>query len=116
MKDFLIPGEDSFDSEPEILQIDEFKKLIKEGVISAFQELGLSNNISTITKYVTLSEGCKELGISRQTFSSWKKMKHQEAVVKPFIKMNGKRISIEIEGLKRAIKDFPEFFRIKIKQ
>lgn len=114
MKDFLIPGEDSFDSEPEIVQIDEFKKLIKEGVISAIQELGLIDNISAVTKYVTLSEACKQLDISRQTFSSWQKMKYQEIVVKPFIKKNGKRISIEIEGLKKAIKQEPGLFRAKI--
>lgn len=115
MNDFFIPG-DGFDSEPETIQIDEFKKLIKEGVMSAFQELGLIDNISAITKYVTLSEGCKELGISRQTFSSWQKMKYQAIVVKPYINKNGKRISIEIEGLKRAIKREPGLFRAKISQ
>jgi hypothetical protein len=84
--------------------------IIENAVAKGFEKVllkyGLLNNIEKPKEliYVPVKIVCDELKVSKTTIYNWRKNKLTKLLIEPHIKLTGKRVYFDLEGLKKTLR------------
>lgn len=92
---------------------EEFKSSLKQVIMEAIRDSEGKLTIVKTLRKISRNEACEELGITRQTLRAWERNTQRNQIISPFIYPNGKRTSIEIEGMREVMAKWPQLFRFK---